>query len=125
MDIFKNVIDIEETENDLFFTLPNGYKVETNVTDENIAIDWNSAQHDYKGMPKGNEPAHGNIQVFTRKAIMTLSVNSLEETPTHEAMHLAFDLFINDRERAVFDRKFSGNVERFSKLPMRQVTDIC
>lgn len=115
LDIFKNVKDVKETDNGLAFTLPNGYKVEANVTDENIAVDWNSAQRDYKGMLKGTETAQGNIQVFTRKAIMTLFVDSVEQTPTHEAMHLAYDLFMNDRERKALDSIFKGNVEAMAE----------
>ena len=103
---FPNAKNIEETENGVAFNFPNSnYRVEANITDGNIAIDWDSAQRDYHGTLKGTEKAQGGIKVYARKAIMTLSVNSVDQTPTHEAFHLAWDLFLNDRERKAVEIK--------------------
>lgn len=109
MSNFPNARNIVEHENGISFDLPNGLHVEANFTDDTIAIDWNKAQADYGGNLTGKEKALGRLETVDRDAIITLTKDSVEEAPSHEAMHLAMGL-LNDNERTALFKKF-GNEE--------------
>ena len=109
MSNFPNARNIVEHENGISFVLPNGLHVEANFTDDTIAIDWNKAQADYGGNLTGKEKALGRLETVDRDAVITLTKDSVEEAPSHEAMHLAMGL-LNDNERTALFKKF-GNEE--------------
>ena len=109
MSNFPNAQNIVEHENGISFDLPNGLHVEANFTDDTIAIDWNKAQADYGGNLTGKEKALGRLETVDRDAIITLTKDSVEEAPSHEAMHLAMGL-LNEKERTTLFKKY-GNEE--------------
>ena len=109
MSNFPNAQNIVEHENGISFDLPNGLHVEANFTDDTIAIDWDKAQADYGGNLTGKEKALGRLETVDRDAIITLTKDSVEEVPSHEAMHLAMGL-LNEKERTALFKKY-GNEE--------------
>ena len=95
---FPNAKNVEDTGTHLSFDLPNGEHVEADFTNDTISVNRAKAQQDYGGTLKGDEKALGKLETAEREAFMTLSLDNLDETPSHEAMHLAMK-FLTDRER--------------------------
>lgn len=98
MSNFPNAKNVEDTGTHLSFDLPNGEHVEADFTNDTISVNRVKAQQDYGGTLKGDEKALGKLETVGREAFMTLSLDNLDETPSHEAMHLAMK-FLTDRER--------------------------
>lgn len=98
MSNFPNARNVEDTGTHLSFDLPNGEHVEADFTNDTITVNRAKAQQDYGGTLKGDEKALGKLETVGREAFMTLSLDNLDETPSHEAMHLAMK-FLTDRER--------------------------
>lgn len=95
---FPNAQNIEVHDSGVSFDLPNGSHVEVNFTDDTISVDRAKAQKDYGGTLKGDEKASGKIEMVDKDALITLTMDSPDETISHEAMHLAWNL-LTDRER--------------------------
>lgn len=98
MSNFPNAQNVEDTGTHLSFDLPNGEHVEADFTNDTISVNRVKAQQDYGGTLKGDEKALGKLETAGREAFMTLSLDNVDETPSHEAMHLAMK-FLTDRER--------------------------
>lgn len=109
LSVFPNAQNIETHGNGVSFDLPNGSHVEVNFTDDTISVDRAKAQKDYGGTLKGNEKASGKIEMVDKDALITLTMDSPDETVSHEAMHLAWNL-LTDRERSALLRTY-GNEE--------------
>lgn len=109
MSNFPNAQNIVEDENHIAFDLPNGTHVEANIVEDTIGVDWSKAQEDYGGTLTGKEKALGKLETVDRDAIITLTKDTVEEAPSHEAMHLAMG-FLNARERDALMKKY-GNEE--------------
>ena len=95
---FPNAQNIEPHDNGVSFDLPNGSHVEVNFTDDTISVDRAKAQKDYGGTLTGDEKASGKIEMVGKDALITLTLDSPDETVSHEAMHLAWNL-LTDKER--------------------------
>lgn len=104
---FPNAQNIEPHDNGVSFDLPNGSHVEINFTDDTISVDRAKAQKDYGGTLKGNEKASGKIETVGKDALITLTMDSPDETVSHEAMHLAWNL-LTDRERSALLRTYGS-----------------
>lgn len=109
LSVFPNAQNIETHDNGVSFDLPNGSHVEVNFTDDTISVDRAKAQKDYGGTLKGNEKASGKIEMVDKDALITLTMDSPDETISHEAMHLAWNL-LTDKERSALLRTY-GNEE--------------
>lgn len=107
---FPNAKNVEVAENSMSFDLPNGKHLTVNFTDNTIGVDFNSAQKDYGGKLSGNERAVGKLETVGEDVIMTLSTDTVEQVPAHEAMHLAMN-FLTERERKAIEAKFGGDEE--------------
>lgn len=107
---FPNAKNVEVTENSMSFDLPNGKHVTVNFTDNTIGVDFDSAQKDYGGKLSGNERAVGRLETVGEDAIMTLSTDTVEQVPAHEAMHLAMN-FLTERERKALEAKYGNDEE--------------
>ena len=104
---FPNAQNIETHDNGVSFDLPNGSHVEVNFTDDTISVDRAKAQKDYGGTLKGNEKASGKIEMVDKDALITLTMDSPDETVSHEAMHLAWNL-LTDKERSALLRTYGS-----------------
>lgn len=107
LSVFPNAQNIETHDNGVSFDLPNGSHVEVNFTDGTISVDRAKAQKDYGGTLKGNEKASGKIEMVDKDALITLTMDSPDETISHEAMHLAWNL-LTDRERNALLRTYGS-----------------
>lgn len=107
LSVFPNAQNIETHGNGVSFYLPNGSHVEVNFTDETISVDRAKAQKDYGGTLKGDEKASGKIEMVDKDALITLTMDSPDETISHEAMHLAWNL-LTDRERNALLRTYGS-----------------
>lgn len=107
LSVFPNAQNIETHDNGVSFDLPNGSHVEVNFTDDTISVDRAKAQKDYGGTLKGNEKASGKIEIVDKDALITLTMDSPDETISHEAMHLAWNL-LTDRERNALLRTYGS-----------------
>lgn len=104
---FPNAQNIEPHDNGVSFDLPNGSHVEVNFTDDTISVDRAKAQKDYGGTLTGDEKAAGKIEMVGKDALITLTMDSPDETVSHEAMHLAWNL-LTDRERSALLRTYGS-----------------
>lgn len=104
---FPNAQNIEVHDSGVSFDLPNGSHVEVNFTDDTISVDRAKAQKDYGGTLKGNEKASGKIEMVDKDALITLTMDSPDETVSHEAMHLAWNL-LTDKERNALLRTYGS-----------------
>lgn len=104
---FPNAQNVEVHDNSVSFDLPNGSHVEVNFTDDTISVDRAKAQKDYGGTLKGDEKASGKIEMVGKDALITLTLDSPDETISHEAMHLAWNL-LTDRERSALLRTYGS-----------------
>ncbi len=104
---FPNAQNIEVRDNGVSFDLPNGSHVEVNFTDDTISVDRAKAQKDYGGTLTGDEKAAGKIEMVGKDALITLTLDSPDETISHEAMHLAWNL-LTDRERNALLRTYGS-----------------
>lgn len=104
---FPNAQNIEPHDNGVSFDLPNGSHVEVNFTDDTISVDRAKAQKDYSGTLTGDEKAAGKIEMVGKDALITLTMDSPDETVSHEAMHLAWNL-LTDRERSALLRTYGS-----------------
>lgn len=104
---FPNAQNIEPHDNGVSFDLPNGSHVEVNFTDDTISVDRAKAQKDYGGTLTGDEKASGKIEMVGKDALITLTMDSPDETVSHEAMHLAWNL-LTDRERNALLRTYGS-----------------
>lgn len=107
LSVFPNAQNIEAHDNGISFDLPNGSHVEVNFTDDTISVDRAKAQKDYGGTLTGNEKASGKIEMVDKDALITLTMDSPDETVSHEAMHLAWNL-LTDRERNALLRTYGS-----------------
>lgn len=107
LSVFPNAQNIETHDNGVSFDLPNGSHVEVNFTDDTISVDRAKAQKDYGGTLKGNEKASGKIEMVDKDALITLTMDGPDETISHEAMHLAWNL-LTDRERNALLRTYGS-----------------
>lgn len=107
LSVFPNAQNIETHGNGVSFDLPNGSHVEVNFTDDTISVDRAKAQKDYGGTLTGNEKASGKIEMVDKDALITLTMDSPDETISHEAMHLAWNL-LTDRERNALLRAYGS-----------------
>ena len=107
LSVFPNAQNIETHDNGVSFDLPNGSHVEVNFTDDTISVDRAKAQKDYGGILKGNEKASGKIEMVDKDALITLTMDGPDETISHEAMHLAWNL-LTDRERNALLRTYGS-----------------
>lgn len=107
LSVFPNAQNIETHDNGVSFDLPNGSHVEVNFTDDTISVDRAKAQKDYGGTLTGNEKASGKIEMVDKDALITLTMDSPDETISHEAMHLAWNL-MTDRERNALLRTYGS-----------------
>lgn len=107
LSVFPNAQNIETHDNGVSFDLPNGSHVEVNFTDDTISVDRAKAQKDYGGTLKGDEKASGKIEMVDKDALITLTMDSPDETISHEAMHLAWNL-LTDRERNALLRTYGS-----------------
>lgn len=107
LSVFPNAQNIETHDNGVSFDLPNGSHVEVNFTDDTISVDRAKAQKDYGGTLKGNEKASGKIEMVDKDALITLTMDSPDETISHEATHLAWNL-LTDRERNALLRAYGS-----------------
>lgn len=107
LSVFPNAQNIEAHDNGVSFDLPNGSHVEVNFTDDTISVDRAKAQKDYGGTLQGNEKASGKIEMVDKDALITLTMDSPDETISHEAMHLAWNL-LTDRERNALLRTYGS-----------------
>lgn len=104
---FPNAQNIEVHDNGVSFDLPNGSHVEVNFTDDTISVDRAKAQKDYGGTLTGDEKASGKIEMVGKDALITLTLDSPDETVSHEAMHLAWNL-LTDKERSALLRTYGS-----------------
>lgn len=104
---FPNAQNIEVHDSGVSFNLPNGSHVEVNFTDDTISVDRAKAQKDYGGTLTGDEKASGKIEMVGKDALITLTLDSPDETVSHEAMHLAWNL-LTDRERSALLRTYGS-----------------
>lgn len=104
---FPNAQNIEVHDSGVSFDLPNGSHVEVNFTDDTISVDSAKAQKDYGGTLTGNEKASGKIEMVDKDALITLTVDSPDETISHEAMHLAWNL-LTEKERNALLRTYGS-----------------
>ena len=104
---FPNAQNVEVHDNSVSFDLPNGSHVEVNFTDDAISVDRAKAQEDYGGTLTGDEKASGKIEMVDKDALITLTLDSPDETVSHEAMHLAWNL-LTDRERSALLRTYGS-----------------
>lgn len=104
---FPNAQNIEVHDNGVSFDLPNGSHVEVNYTDDTISVDRAKAQKDYGGTLTGDEKASGKIEMVGKDSLITLTMDSPDETVSHEAMHLAWNL-LTDRERSALLRTYGS-----------------
>lgn len=109
LSVFPNAQNIEVHDSGVSFDLPNGSHIEVNFTDETISVDRAKAQKDYGGTLQGSEKASGKVEMVDKDALITLTMDSPDETISHEAMHLAWNL-LADRERNALLRTY-GNEE--------------
>lgn len=109
LSVFPNAQNIEVHDSGVSFYLPNGSHIEVNFTDETISVDRAKAQKDYGGTLQGSEKASGKVEMVDKDALITLTMDSPDETISHEAMHLAWNL-LTDRERNALLRTY-GNEE--------------
>lgn len=109
LSVFPNAQNIEVHDSGVSFDLPNGSHIEVNFTDETISVDRAKAQKDYGGTLQGSEKASGKVEMVDKDALITLTMDSPDETISHEAMHLAWNL-LTDRERNALLRTY-GNEE--------------
>lgn len=107
LSVFPNAQNIEAHDNGVSFDLPNGSHVEVNFTDDTISVDRAKAQKDYGGTLKGNEKASGKIEMVDKDALITLTMDSPDETISHEAMHLAWNL-LTEKERNALLRTYGS-----------------
>lgn len=107
LSVFPNAQNIEVHNSGVSFDLPNGSHIEVNFTDDTISVDRAKAQKDYGGTLKGNEKASGKIEMVDKDALITLTMDSPDETVSHEAMHLAWNL-LTDRERNALLRTYGS-----------------
>lgn len=107
LSVFPNAQNIEVHDNGVSFDLPNGSHVEVNFTDDTISVDRAKAQEDYGGTLKGDEKASGKIEMVGKDALITLTMDSPDETVSHEAMHLAWNL-LTDKERNALLRAYGS-----------------
>lgn len=107
LSVFPNAQNIETRDSGVSFDLPNGSHVEANFTDDTISVDRAKAQKDYGGTLKGNEKASGKIEMVDKDALITLTVDSPDETISHEAMHLAWNL-LTEKERNALLRTYGS-----------------
>lgn len=107
LSVFPNAQNIEARDNGVSFDLPNGSHVEVNFTDDTISVDRAKAQRDYGGTLTGNERAAGKIETVGKDAIVTLTIDSPDETVSHEAMHLAWNL-LTEKERNALLRTYGS-----------------
>lgn len=107
LSVFPNAQNIETHDNGVSFDLPNGSHVEVNFTDDTISVDRAKAQKDYGGTLKGNEKASGKIEMVDKDALITLTMDSPDETVSHEAMHLAWNL-LTEKERNALLRTYGS-----------------
>lgn len=107
LSVFPNAQNIETHDNGVSFDLPNGSHVEVNFTDDTISVDRAKAQKDYGGTLQGNEKASGKIEMVDKDALITLTMDSPDETVSHEAMHLAWNL-LTEKERNALLRTYGS-----------------
>lgn len=107
LSVFPNAQNIEVHDSGVSFDLPNGSHIEVNFTDETISVDRAKAQKDYGGTLTGNERAAGKIETVGKDAIVTLTIDSPDETVSHEAMHLAWNL-LTEKERNALLRTYGS-----------------
>lgn len=107
LSVFPNAQNIETHDNGVSFDLPNGSHVEVNFTDDTISVDRAKAQKDYGGTLTGNEKASGKIEMVDKDALITLTMDSPDETISHEAMHLAWNL-LTEKERNALLRTYGS-----------------
>lgn len=107
LSVFPNAQNIETHDDGVSFDLPNGSHVEVNFTDDTISVDRAKAQKDYGGTLTGNEKASGKIEMVDKDALITLTMDSPDETISHEAMHLAWNL-LTDKERNALLRTYGS-----------------
>lgn len=104
---FPNAQNVEVHDNSVSFDLPNGSHVEVNFTDDTISVDRAKAQKDYGGTLTGDEKASGKIETVGKDALITLTMDSPDETISHEAMHLAWNL-LTEKERNALLRTYGS-----------------
>lgn len=104
---FPNAQNIEPHDNGVSFDLPNGSHVDVNFTDDAISVDRAKAQKDYGGTLTGDEKASGKIETVGKDALITLTMDSPDETISHEAMHLAWNL-LTEKERNALLRTYGS-----------------
>lgn len=104
---FPNAQNVEVHDNSVSFDLPNGSHVEVNYTDDTISVDRAKAQKDYGGTLTGDEKASGKIETVGKDALITLTMDSSDETISHEAMHLAWNL-LTEKERNALLRTYGS-----------------
>lgn len=104
---FPNAQNIEVHDSGVSFDLPNGSHVEVNFTDDTISVDRAKAQKDYGGTLTGNEKASGKVETVGKDALITLTMDSPDETISHEAMHLAWNL-LTEKERNALLRTYGS-----------------
>lgn len=104
---FPNAQNIEVHDSGVSFDLPNGSHVEVNFTDDTISVDRAKAQKDYGGTLTGDEKAAGKIEMVGKDALITLTMDSPDETVSHEAMHLAWNL-LTEKERNALLRTYGS-----------------
>lgn len=107
LSVFPNAQNIETHNNGVSFDLPNGSHVEVNFTDDTISVDRAKAQKDYGGTLTGNEKASGKVETVGKDALITLTMDSPDETISHEAMHLAWNL-LTEKERNALLRTYGS-----------------
>lgn len=107
LSVFPNAQNIEVHDSGVSFYLPNGSHIEVNFTDETISVDRAKAQKDYGGTLQGSEKASGKVEMVDKDALITLTMDSPDETISHEAMHLAWNL-LTDRERNALLRTYGS-----------------
>lgn len=107
LSVFPNAQNIETRDSGVSFDLPNGSHVEVNFTDDTISVDRAKAQKDYGGTLTGNEKASGKVETAGKDALITLTMDSPDETISHEAMHLAWNL-LTEKERNALLRTYGS-----------------
>lgn len=101
LSMFPNAQNIKTHDSGVSFDLPNGSHVEVDFTDETISVDRAKAQKDYGGTLTGDEKASGKIEMVGKDALITLTLDSPDETVSHEAMHLAWNLLTGKEQSAL------------------------
>ena len=107
LSIFPNATNVEGTESGMSFDLPDGTHMKFNFTDDTIGVNREKAQKDYGGSLKGDEKALGKIEVFDREAIVTLTLDNVEDAVTHEAGHFAW-LKMTPREKVAVSKVYKN-----------------